>query len=424
MRLQPNPTSFVACYPGWDQDVAKLIANDKTQATFGIFGRWGSGKSSACLAIQQALSQLSTVPGRYIGVVPIDLMDVQRGAIREKVQTQMADQLLVDRKGPKLSQSTVKKIVTHAKSLIGISAAAVASKYGVDGDVATYGAAEFSSSMAMCLKAGLNRYTIDEGTDIAQDLVAGDKLVIFFDDIDRCYPDVAIQLLASIGEFFHTIAPELQWSLVLSCDPEILARHASHVFGLSITEGLESISKYIHAPIHIPIGFTPKHNDAIKEVIPATAIGREQALISISKVIGVLPIREVLAAIPQFLLWMNRFLDTPVGDKRPAPALDHQKCLDFFFLFSLVSIGVPAIVRYLIKDPNLESMLTQLFTGVRQTGPGGNDLMLERFGRNVLDALTLRPDLARASAVLGLNGTTGSVTELSTVLRFIGTYSR
>lgn len=422
MRLLPNPTSFVACYPGWAQDVAKMIANDKTQATFGIFGRWGSGKSSACLAIQQALNQLSTVPGRYIGVIPIDLMDVQRGAIREKVQKQTADRLLVDRQGPKFSQSTVKKIVTYAKSFIGISAAGAASSYDVDGDVATYAAAEFSNSMAMCLEAGLNQYTVDEGGDIAQDLVAGDKIVIFFDDIDRCYPDVAIQLLATIGEFFHTIAPELKWNLVLSCDPEILARHASHVFGISITEGLESISKYIHVPIHIPIGFTPKHNDAIKEAIPESTKGSEQALISISKVVGVLPIREVLAAIPQFLLWMTRFLDTSIGDKRTA--LDQRKCLDYFFLFSLVSIGVPAIIRYLIKDPNLESMLTQLFTGVRKTGMEGNDLMLERFGRNVLDALALRPDLVRASAVLGLNGTTGSSTELSTVLRIIGTYSR
>lgn len=422
MRLQPNPTSFVACYPGWAQDVAKMIANDQTQATFGIFGRWGSGKSSACIAIQQALNQLSTVPGRYIGVIPIDLMDVQRGAIREKVQKQTADRLLVDRQGPKFSQSTVKKIVTYAKSFIGISAAGAASSYDVDGDVATYAAAEFSNSMAVCLEAGLNRYATDEGADVAQDLVAGDKIVIFFDDIDRCYPDVAIQLLASIGEFFYTIAPELKWNLVLSCDPEILARHASHVFGISITEGLESISKYIHVPIHIPIGFTPKHNEALKEAIPENAKGRAQALISISKVIGVLPIREVLAAIPQFLLWMTRFLDTSDVDKRPP--LDHQKCLDFFFLFSLVSIGVPAIIRYLIKDPNLESMLTQLFTGVRKTGSEGNDLMLERFGRNVLDALALRPDLVRASAVLGLNGTTGSSAELSTVLRIIGTYSR
>jgi hypothetical protein len=349
-------------------------------------------------------------------------MDVQRGAIREKVQKQTADRLLVDRQGPKFSQSTVKKIVTYAKSFIGISAAGAASSYDVDGDVATYAAAEFSNSMAVCLEAGLNRYATDEGADVAQDLVAGDKIVIFFDDIDRCYPDVAIQLLASIGEFFYTIAPELKWNLVLSCDPEILARHASHVFGISITEGLESISKYIHVPIHIPIGFTPKHNEALKEAIPENAKGRAQALISISKVIGVLPIREVLAAIPQFLLWMTRFLDTSDVDKRPP--LDHQKCLDFFFLFSLVSIGVPAIIRYLIKDPNLESMLTQLFTGVRKTGSEGNDLMLERFGRNVLDALALRPDLVRASAVLGLNGTTGSSAELSTVLRIIGTYSR
>lgn len=422
MRLQPNPTSFVACYPGWAQDVAKMIANDQTQATFGIFGRWGSGKSSACIAIQQALNQLSTVPGRYIGVIPIDLMDVQRGAIREKVQKQTADRLLVDRQGPKFSQSTVKKIVTYAKSFIGISAAGAASSYDVDGDVATYAAAEFSNSMAVCLEAGLNRYTTDEGADIAQDLVAGDKIVIFFDDIDRCYPDVAIQLLATIGEFFHTIAPELKWNLVLSCDPEILARHASHVFGISITEGLESISKYIHVPIHIPIGFTPKHNEALKEAIPENAKGRAQALISISKVIGVLPIREVLAAIPQFLLWMTRFLDTSDVDKRPP--LDHQKCLDFFFLFSLVSIGVPAIIRYLIKDPNLESMLTQLFTGVRKTGTEGNDLMLERFGKNVLDALALRPDLARAATVLSLHGTQTSSSELSTVLRIIGTYSR
>ncbi len=43
MRLKSNGLAFSQCYPDWVSDVTDLILADQTEATFGVFGRWGSG---------------------------------------------------------------------------------------------------------------------------------------------------------------------------------------------------------------------------------------------------------------------------------------------------------------------------------------------------------------------------------------------
>ena len=46
----PNASWFTYCHPQWTYDLATLLRKPGLHRSFGLFGRWGAGKSSACEA--------------------------------------------------------------------------------------------------------------------------------------------------------------------------------------------------------------------------------------------------------------------------------------------------------------------------------------------------------------------------------------
>lgn len=425
MRLTPNADAFIACYPDWHRDVAQMIANDRTQATFGVFGRWGSGKSSACIAIRQALIEISTKRERYIGIIEINLMDVQHNRISNKIATTITD--LVGRKpGPKLDSETRKTLSSMIASFFSFGAALAMGSTGqspMPAEVAVAGGAAVGGVAAAGINKLLDVYSDQQDANAkaaAEQIVEDDQLVIIFDDLDRCYPDRAIHFLATVGEFFHEIHPKLRCNLVIACDPEVLARHAAHVFGISLTEGLESITKYVHAPLNIPIGFVDKHREAISHAIPTSLKQRELVINIVCWLIGIIPIRELLASIPQFVIWFNRYHNEYKADAQGDP----PKFSGILLLLSVVSINVPSFLRYLVKqgkDDNVASTLQYLFTGVKQQETAGGTMVLLRFGPNVVESIAQRPDIIHASKILGIQG---AEQELVRVLRIVGVYAK
>lgn len=424
MRLLPNADAFIACYPDWHRDVAQLIADDQTQATFGVFGRWGSGKSSACIAIRQALIELSTQRERYIGIIEINLIDVQHNRISDKIAATITE--LVGRQpGPKLDTQTRKTLSSIIASFCSFGSALALASTGqapMGAEVAVAGGAALGGVAAEGISKLLDLYSAgkdEKERAAAEQIVENDQLVIVFDDLDRCYPDRAIHFLATVGEFFHSIHPKLRCNLVIACDPEVLARHAAHVFGISLTEGLEAITKYIHAPINIPVGFVGSHRETINKSIPINLRQRELVLNTVCSVIGAVPIREILVSIPQFLLWAKRYHNGNQSDEQRVL----QKILSMLLLFSLISTSIPSVLRYIIKEDAYPIVLRHLFSGKELHDDGAN-VVMQQFGQSVVDALTLRPDIIRASKLLGLPEMEFHSTELTKILRVIGVYAR
>src|SRR6266566_3766715 len=74
-QLKPDSQQFAAAYPGWIQQASKLIASSAEGTTFGIFGAWGSGKTSASKALQYAVLRAARAPLQpesSIAVVDLD----------------------------------------------------------------------------------------------------------------------------------------------------------------------------------------------------------------------------------------------------------------------------------------------------------------------------------------------------------------
>jgi len=66
MLLSPNATVFSTCYSEWLVDVAQFIVGAPSGLTVGLYGRWGSGKSSACKALITEIYKLSASQKAYV----------------------------------------------------------------------------------------------------------------------------------------------------------------------------------------------------------------------------------------------------------------------------------------------------------------------------------------------------------------------
>lgn len=416
MRLQPDAEAFIACYPDWHRDVAQLIANDKTQATFGIFGRWGSGKSSACAAIRKALVEISTKRERFIGIVELSLSDIQRGAIAERMNAEILD-MIGRKKGPKMKKETTRRLASLFGALAGgLFGGILNAKGGVEGEIAAQAGSAAGTAVSTEIENFLDPIT--QNGD-ANDLIDGDQIVFIFDDIDRCYPDKAIQLLAMAGEHFHQMEPGINFNAVISCDPEVLARHAVHVFGVSQVEGFEAISKYIHVPLLIPIGPVRAHVDSISRHIPTNVHGRRCVVRAVIECVGIVPVREILSALPQALLWYQKYYALPLPPHYPTNVRETGDEFCVFLFWSIVAVHIPAIVRFMIKDPASVGLLQKLFKGMAHQVDEGHDMVRERFGSSVVESVRLRPDLGRIAKAIG----SFSEPEMTRFFSIIGSYS-
>lgn len=407
MRLKPDGKSFSVCYPDWAKDVASLIVSDTTEATVGIFGRWGSGKSSAIEAVISVMPEVSTSKEKYVECFEINCLDLQQKVLLEKIDTRIRALIGRKKNGPVLSANRAKTISQYMGSAVARGTQWFANQKGIDD-----GTAQQISKVTECvttagLEAGLQPLT-ESGASLKdlQTVVDQAHIVWFLDDLDRCYPDRAINFIAQAAEIFSSpLDAQIKSSLVIACDPEVLARHAAAVYGISMAEGLEAITKYIHVPISVPVMSTKRHRDTFAPYIPdkyRSVLGINS---TIEVLVGILPARELLSALPQVFMWYDRALKiAPQKNWFKIENGQNYELFRHFLVWSLISINLPVVMRYLIKDPECVSTFGHLLT-ISPLQDQGQDRIVANFGDLAVETVRLRPDLCCAVRKLAVNGT-------------------
>lgn len=408
MRLAPNSESFSSCYPAWVQGVSEIIFSDTTGATFGIFGRWGSGKSSALDSIVRAMGAISTQKEQYVECIDINCLDLQLSTLREKLDTRIRDLIGKSRRGPALSAAQAKSIGSFVGSIFSAGLKVFNVAHGMDPGTAATVAAASTSVVASGAERALE--PLAQGAAALSDLqsiVKDARIIWCLDDLDRCTPNEAINFLAQAAEIFASpVDKQIVSTLVVACDPEVLARHAAAVYGVTMAEGLEAITKYIHVPIFIPTMNTANHSAAMINHIPIEYRGDVSFCNVINSLVGVLPLREILSALPQAFIWYKL---TPEGQKKTS---NSNGLFRLLLWWSLVSINLPTIMRAFLKDPECLLLLNQLFQITEMNGVTGNKLV-SSFGDLAIETIRVRPDFCSVYQKIvsgpGLNTDTGLV---------------
>lgn len=402
MLLTPNATIFSACYSEWLVDIAQFIADAPTGLTVGIYGRWGSGKSSACQALVSELYKLSTSRKSYIeaGVFDAFLINKNPSLIDEYVNATIDKLRLMPEEADSrknvsgLLGAVLKKFAPAAN----LTMAQLAQGQGLPADQAKMVgqlAQTGLDSAGEILKEKVN--TGNERKRSKPTDMPFSRFVIIIDDLDRCNPSDAIHALATIGDALSGLDYKCDIIAVLACDQEILARHAAHMFGISLSEGLEGISKYIHAPFFLPTGKTRSHRAAletyiktypgIKPEIQAEMLGAAESCI------GSIPMREVLAALPQAILWSQRALAL----MKNTSLKDYCK---IYYVIALLAVNLPGLIRQTRRESTLMAALNSLSSSQQPTAD---------YGKPLLELLHSRPDICNVGRELLSNVTASNL---------------
>jgi predicted KAP-like P-loop ATPase len=192
------------------QALAWTIRRSNPRFAVGIFGEWGSGKTTLMRAIQRTLDADDRVITMWFNAWRYErerhlvgpLLDVLRGQLKEWVKEQEKRRAAEDK------LATVRRALRKLRRFLHAFVSAVTVSAGVPG------------GPAMEVNAGQMAQAMEDGTaEQAESLYHAafreleaavkefrqggvDRVVVFVDDLDRCVPASAVEVLDSIKLFF------------------------------------------------------------------------------------------------------------------------------------------------------------------------------------------------------------------------------
>jgi hypothetical protein len=263
------------------QALAEIISNSDPCFAVGVFGGWGSGKTTLMQTIQRQLSSSDSVVSAVFNAwryqrepsLLVPLIDTVRGALAKWSAE----------RDPRTRRRTKRATERIAHVVRGLAT-------GLTGEIGVPGAAKIGYDFSKAMDA----LAIDRDPDRPQSLYAAafeelseaiaefrrggvDRIVVFVDDLDRCLPGNALAVLESMKLFFDF--PGVIF--VAGLDEGVIQRALqTHFFGFAeaapISADNESISgasrqapeqRYIDKIFQVPYRLPPASKDDLAELL-------------------------------------------------------------------------------------------------------------------------------------------------------------
>lgn len=251
--------------------LAEIIDNDKLlPATIGVYGDWGSGKSSLIKMATDRLVTNDVVTLNFNGWIFEGYEDAKT-VLLETILDSIQENSTLTTKGKQLLRGLyksvdkikiVKKGITYAADLmttggVGIMVDQVASQFKtINGESLTESQLE---QTAKSIQDELNmsdlRNDLKEFQKNFEELLKDSKitkLVVFIDELDRCSPDTIIETLEAMRLFVFTG----NTAFIIGADERHISysveRRFAEIKGNQISIGKEYLEKLIQYPIRIP----------------------------------------------------------------------------------------------------------------------------------------------------------------------------
>jgi KAP family P-loop domain len=272
--------------------LCELIQHSRPEFSVGIFGSWGSGKTSLMQAIQRKLGQPEDPPSPPLITVWFNPWRYER---EEHLIVPMLDTLreaIVDwsnQQPPEARDRAMK-----AASMVGRAARAILAgvsltaklpffeanvdpgrvmgswrREGIDDPIYAQEPQSFYHASFVAMHGALSEF-------FARDVT---RVVIFVDDLDRCLPDKALEVLESMKLFF-----DLEGCVfVVGLDQSIIERAVAEKYKTSgAPDGQREISgsEYVKKIFQVPFGVPPIRPQQLTEYLLSIAssagLGPEQ----------------------------------------------------------------------------------------------------------------------------------------------------
>lgn len=265
---EPKVQSLALNYDEYVETISKVITHSKPPYTIGIFGTWGTGKSSVMKNVQDKIKDkcdfIEFNAWRFEqeenhATIPLLITIIKK--LVEKLEVENSNELEA------LGKKTLlfKKIVGVLRGLT------VNFKVGVPGFLEFGAKYDFNKlDLNDEDKRKIPKSTFHDGIDLIEEMIPkikssklNDKLklVIFIDDLDRCTPEKAIQVFESIKIFLNI--NEIVFVLALSQEIVEMAVDVKYREFKKLFKGKDYLKKIIQLPIMLPIW----NNEQVDEFI-------------------------------------------------------------------------------------------------------------------------------------------------------------
>ncbi|MHB8580966.1 MAG: KAP family P-loop NTPase fold protein [Ignavibacteriaceae bacterium] len=247
--------------------VKRIIENEKlVPCTIGIFGDWGSGKSSLMKMAEQGYQgRKEVVTIKFNGWIfegYEDAKSVLMGTILETI----VNSRTLEEKAKKIALKLFKKIdwfriaktvgkygvsfATMGPAGLGIAAISDIPKVLNEGEYEKFIKKDDDSNTEETLRMSIREFHNDFAELLKETKIS--KLIIFIDDLDRCNPDTVIETLEAIKLFLYVD----NTVFVISADEHLIKYAVSKRFpeiqGIKTAVSRDYLEKLIQYPIRIP----------------------------------------------------------------------------------------------------------------------------------------------------------------------------
>lgn len=246
-------------FKAWAKTLEEIICTSKTPITIGVYGEWGSGKTSLMRMTEDLLQKKNTVKTVWFDAWKFDKTHDLRVALIDAVLRRIQKDETIDDTLKEKVGDLLKKINWLGLGKIVLSSFLPASSV----------ASQVMDTLITSLSK--NPEDIPEKTleligefedrfkDVTREYI-GDKgrLLIFIDDLDRCIPEKAVDVLEAIKLFLH-----VQGSVfVIGADKKVIEEGIKQKYDeKSASWGKSYLDKIIQIPVNLP----PLRRDIITE---------------------------------------------------------------------------------------------------------------------------------------------------------------
>ena len=220
--------------------------------TIGVFGAWGSGKSSVLNGVESRL--------RDQGDLVVTRLEAWRYSQSKMLVVQLLKQMVESMEGLLEKGSSLRAAFDFASSFAGLAFEGLAALAGGDGSSIGSRLEGFMSNKTPDLDmSDLDLNTIfDEMRDKLKE--AEKTAVVLIDDLDRCSPADIAQIIGTL----NTLMDKERFIFVLALDRSYLVQAITQAYGLrdeqgnvSVAFGERFLEKVIQVPLYVPhIDFT------------------------------------------------------------------------------------------------------------------------------------------------------------------------
>lgn len=222
--------------------LSSIMKGVKPPFTLGVYGEWGTGKTSA-MGLLKALLDQNQYPTCWFDAWKYEGQDNLLFPLFKSIETQCKPQ---------------KADIREAKKIAAVIGLAIGNQLLLRASLPSiWTFKKLSNFYDESFQSKLETWT-DNASKLGEyfskfvcDLVeekGGQPLIIFIDDLDRCLPDRAIALLESIKNFLSV--PNCVF--VIGVDDQVIAKGIRKKYGEGLIDGQSYLEKMVMLPFRVP----------------------------------------------------------------------------------------------------------------------------------------------------------------------------